>query len=160
MNSENPEPAPQAVRFQDAQAMYNQGQLETKERKVGRTSKKGTLGASLLPSTTTRYSITNRKPRGESTHNFASLSYASLCGLINCQILDGVVPRGLASWRSTTYRRRLCKYIFSGVVSDTKIPETPLNISNHNDFLKALFLVRFEGISPDSGRFEGTYFQE
>ena len=31
MNSENPESAPQAVRFQDAQAMYNQGQLETKK---------------------------------------------------------------------------------------------------------------------------------
>ena len=33
MNSENPESAPQAVRFQDAQAMYNQGQLETKGEK-------------------------------------------------------------------------------------------------------------------------------
>ena len=32
--------------------------------------------------------ITNRKPGGESTHNFASLSYTSLCGLINYQILN------------------------------------------------------------------------
>ena len=37
-------------------------------------AQRGTLGASLLLSTTIRYFITNRRSRGESTHNFASLS--------------------------------------------------------------------------------------
>ena len=31
--------------------------------------------------------ITNRKPGGEPTHSFSSLSYASFCGVINCQII-------------------------------------------------------------------------
>ena len=55
----------------------------------------------------------NQRPRDESTCNFASFSYTSLCGVINCQILNcpgsfnGVLPREIASWRSTTNRVRL-----------------------------------------------------
>ena len=45
------------------------------------------------------YHIANRKAGGESAHNFASFSYTSLCGAINCTILnwpgsfDGYLPR-------------------------------------------------------------------
>ena len=56
MNSENPESAPQTVRFQDAQAMYDQGQLETKGEKKSVAPQRGERLAPrycrrLLPST-------------------------------------------------------------------------------------------------------------
>ena len=48
------------------------------------------------------YRITNRKPGDESAHNFASLSYTSLCGLINYQILNrpGSFDGVFAKWIS------------------------------------------------------------